>query len=74
MLLQKKAAIILEGKKLTEGLAKEVRYALGATEVQRFYTAPIEKGGLGQNVQRFSQVDFRVQDKAMAGKPKGLGL
>ena len=48
------------GVKLAEDPAREVRFVPGEVEARRFYTAPIDKGGLGRSAPRFDKVDFRA--------------
>ena len=73
LLPREKAAVIIDGVKLTEDPAKAVRFALGEVEARRFYTTPLKKG-LGWTVRRFEQVDFRARDAALSGRSEGFGL
>jgi hypothetical protein len=58
----KKAAVVLEGVKLTTDIGPEAQLQLGMEEPERFYTKPcniikgVNRGGLGWSSQRFHAV------------------
>jgi len=76
LLPREKAAVFIEGVKLTTDVAKEVRYCLGEEEARRFYTGPNTKkhGGLGWSARRFDLVDWRGLEAMLAGKPDAFSL
>ena len=74
LLPREKAAIFVEGRKLTEEISDEVRFVLGEAEARCFYTRAKKKKGLGWSSQRFDQVDFRARGAALAGKPDAYGI
>jgi hypothetical protein len=72
---QEKAAIILNGTKLTTDVGAEVHYCFGKEEANRFYTQPklissgTNKGGLGWLHERFDQVSWSSLDVSICSKP-----
>ena len=74
LLPREKAAVFIDGVKLTTDVAKEVRYCLGEVEARRFYTASLQRGGLGWTGRRFDLVDWRGLDAMLAGKPDAFSL
>ncbi len=74
-LLFKKAAVVLDGVKLTTDAGAEVRYCLGKEEAKRFYTKPCDmirgtnRGGLGWSLERFHSVAWHALDAVLKPKP-----
>ena len=73
---REKAAIVIDNHKLTTDAGPEVRYALGESDVRRFYTAAKKDrgGGLGWSETRFNQVARRHIDACLEGKPDMYGI
>ena len=71
-----KAAVFVNGNKLTTDVSKEVRFCLGESDARQFYTAPVKKkgGGLGWSTARFEAVDWRALDKCLASKSDMYGM
>jgi hypothetical protein len=69
-----KAAIVLDGTKLTTDVGSEVCYRLGKEDVERFYTKPrnvirgTNRGGLGWSPERFHSVAWDALDAALKSK------
>ena len=72
------AAVFVHGIKQTSDVAKDVRFALGQVEAERFYTASLgerrpdgsrKKGGLGWSKASFHAVDWRALDATLDTKP-----
>jgi hypothetical protein len=67
----KKAAVVLDGVKLTTDGGLEVRLQLGKEEAEQFYTKPcniingVNRGGLGWSSQRFHAVAWTAIESAM---------
>ena len=76
LLLRKKAAIIVNGSKLTTEAGREVRYCLGEHDARVFYTAPqnLKGGGLGWSNYRFDQVAWKELDTCLEKKPNMYGI
>ncbi len=70
-----KAAVVLDGVKLTTDVGSEVRYRLGKDNAERFYTKPrgvirgTNRGGLGWSSDRFHSVAWQALDSALKSKP-----
>jgi hypothetical protein len=71
-----KAAVFVNGNKLTTDVSKEARFCLGESDARQFYTAPVKKkgGGLGWSTARFEAVDWRALDKCLASKSDMYGM
>jgi hypothetical protein len=71
----KKAAIVLNGIKLTTDIRAEVQYRLGKKEVECFYTKPCNvirgtnRGGLGWLSKQSHSVAWTALDAALKSKP-----
>ncbi len=69
-----KAAVVLDGFKLTTDVGPEVRIQLGMEEAERFYTKPcnivfgVNKRGLGWSSQRFHAVTWKALDATLKSK------
>ena len=80
LLPMEKAAVFVNGKKLTTDVSKEVRFHLGYEEARIFYTSPVilrgsvNIGGLGWSQARFAQVDWQIIDQVLASKPDMYGV
>ena len=74
-LLFEKAAVVLDGVKLTTDVGAEVRYCLGKEDAEWFYTKPCgvirgtNRGGLGWSLERFHSVAWHALDVALKPKP-----
>jgi hypothetical protein len=70
-LLFEKAAVVLDGVKLTTDVGAEVRYCLGKEDAEWFYTKPCgvirgtNRGGLGWSLERFHSVAWHALDAAL---------
>jgi hypothetical protein len=74
ILPMEKAAVIINGEKLTSDVSKEVRYVLGKADAERFYTATpkargVPGGGLGWSSDRFHQVAWDSLHDVLERKP-----
>ncbi len=76
LLPREKAAIIVNGSKLTTEAGKEVRYCLGERDARMFYTTPRKPkgGGLGWSNHRFDQVAWKELDACLEKKPDMYGI
>ncbi len=69
-----KAAIVLDGTKLTTDIGSEVRYCLGKEDAERFYTKPrnviqgTNRGRLGWSPERFHSVAWDTLDATLKSK------
>ncbi len=70
-----KAAVVLDGVKLTTDVGSEVRYHLGKEDAERFYTKPRDvirgtnRGSLGWSSDRFHSVVWQALDSALKSNP-----
>ena len=75
-----RAAVVVEGVKITSQVAPAIRYALGKVEARRFYTKAVDRvrgsnrGGLGWRDQDFDAVDWEALSRALKQKPEGFQL
>jgi len=71
-----RAAVFVNGNKLTTDVSKEVRFCLGESDARQFYTAPVtaKGGGMGWPLERFNAVDWRSLDRALATKSDMYGI
>ena len=71
-----RAAVFVEGNKITTDVAEDVRFCLGLEEARAFYTAPKRRrgGGLGWTQHRFDQVSWKSLDATLKTKPDNFGL
>ena len=80
LLLFERAAVVVNGVKITSQIAPEIRFALGKVEAKRFYTKAVErkhgsnKGGLGWQEEHFEEVDWETLAKAIKRNPVGFQL
>ena len=74
LLPREKAAVVIDGQKLTSDISGEVRHLLGKEAARRFFTAPrrirrdVNTGGLGWSQKKFDSVDWNALRSALAGK------
>jgi hypothetical protein len=70
-----KAAVVLDGVKLTTDIGPEVCLQLGKEEAEQFYTEPcniingVNRGGLGWSSQQFHAVAWTTIESALKSKP-----
>ena len=69
MLPREKAAVFIEGKKLTSEAGQEIRHCLGRRDARDFYTRAKSKGGMGWTASRFDQVAWDSLRDCLEGKP-----
>ena len=75
-----RAAVVLEGVKITSQVAPAIRHALGKVEARLFYTRAVDRvrgsnrGGLGWNEQDFDAVDWEALSRVLQKKPEGFQL
>ena len=76
LLPREKAAIVVNGTKLTTDSGEEVRYCLGEREAKSFYTAAKKKrgGGLGWSEERYNQVAWIELEQCLKKKPDMYGI
>ena len=76
-----RAAIVVNGVKLTSDVSDPVRFALGQIEAKRFYCRPrnvgedgVNKGGLGWSVATFDLVYWEGLNEVLQTKPDMFGI
>ena len=76
-----RAAIIVNGVKMTSDVSDPVRFALGKIEAKRFYCWPrnvgddgVNKGGLGWLASTFDLVDWDGLNEVLGTKPDMFGI
>ncbi len=80
VLPKESAAVFINNIKQTSDVAKEVRFALGHVDAEKFYTTPLgernkhgqrdKRGGLGWSKASFDAVDWRALDSTLDPKPQ----
>ncbi len=76
----KRAAVVVDGIKITSQVAPAVRFALGRVEARHFYTKAMDRvcrsnrGGLGWYEEDFDKVDWEALSRALKHKPDGFQL
>ena len=75
------AAIIINGYKVSDGMATELRHQAAMADARRLYTSPIKKnkrginiGGLGWDLSTFNSVDWRARHRARQSEMHSLWL